>query len=69
MIHAGEKPFPWCFCDKTFAYHATAKKHELVHTGDKSYACSVCEKKFRPWNTLKRHEKNLLLVVFVIKSS
>ena len=29
IIHAGEKPFPWCFCDKTFAYHATAKKHEL----------------------------------------
>ena len=29
---------------------------------------SVCEKKFRQKNSLKRREKNLLLVVFVIKN-
>ena len=45
IIHAGEKPFPCSFWDKIFAYHATAKKHELIHTGEQSHACSVCEKK------------------------
>ena len=48
IIHADEKPFPFSSCDKIFAYHATAKKHELIYSGEKYYACSVCEKQFRP---------------------
>jgi hypothetical protein len=48
--------------------HFQAKPCEMLHTGEKPYACTVCEKKSDKKH-FKGHEKNLLLVVLVIKSS
>ena len=33
--------------NETFAYHVTAKKHELIHTREISYACSVFSENFK----------------------
>lgn len=47
QLHSGKRLFNCAYCNKTFAYSGSLRKHvRKHHTGENRYACPVCPKGF-----------------------
>ena len=45
------------FCNDTFGFLASLKRHEMTHSKEKAFKCFHCDKKFASKGDLRKHEK------------